>query len=141
MRVLGLDLGTKTCGIAITDSLKIVVNGIENYEYPNNDFNILINHLKQLMAKYKNDIETIVLGYPTRVNGDKTSWTLKVESFKALLEESFPNIKVTLYDERFSTIKATEHLKYTAELKASQIKKIKDKMSAVIILQEYLDFN
>ncbi|GHU48777.1 hypothetical protein FACS1894218_6630 [Bacilli bacterium] len=75
-------------------------------------------------------------------NGTKNERTYLVEEFKSLLDASVPkNIKLVLQDERFTTQKATGILKYEVGLKSSQIKKIKDKMSAVVILNEYLEIN
>jgi putative Holliday junction resolvase len=139
MRILGIDFGSKTMGLAITDSSKIIASSLENFEYKNNDLNICISKLKDLFKYYNNDIESIVIGYPLRLNGDKNPNTLLVEHFVELLKSNFPNTKIFLQDERFSTVRATEHLKYGAGLKNSKIKKIKDKMSAVFILDDFLN--
>jgi putative Holliday junction resolvase len=140
MRIIGLDLGTKTMGIAVTDSLKIIASGVENFEYPNNNTQLCINRILKLLDYYVNDVEMIVLGYPTNVNGTKNERTLYIERFFDLLKLSIPsNVQVKLYDEKYTTRIATGMLKYQAGLKNSQIKKIKDKMSAVAILQSYLD--
>jgi putative Holliday junction resolvase len=138
MRLIGLDLGKKTMGIAITDSLKIVANGIDNFIYKNEDLNECIIKLDQVFNKY-NDVETIVLGYPTRLNGNKCENTLLVEKFERMLVAHYGNkYKIVLQNEQFTTVRSTEILKYEFGLKSSKIKKIKDKMSAVIILEEYM---
>lgn len=139
MRAIGLDLGTKTLGIAITDSLKIIATGLENFEYSNWDLNICVNKIKQIFEKYSNDIDTIVLGKSKRSNDKPSEMTLLSDEFKRILEQNFKNVKVVQWNEAYSTINTTEMLKYQAGLKASKIKKIKDKMSAVYILQDYLD--
>jgi len=139
MRALGIDLGTKTMGLAITDSMKIIASGLENFSYQNQNLNICLKKISDLVVYYHNDLDTIVLGYPLNVNGSKNQQTLYVESFFQLLKDNFPKLNIVLQDERYSTINATGMLKYEAKLKSSQIKKIKDKMAAVIILQEYLD--
>jgi putative Holliday junction resolvase len=138
MRLIGIDLGTKTMGIAITDSMQIIASGLENFIYRNNDLNLCINKIKSLLVRYENDVSKIILGYPTNTSGKKTDQTFLVERFHNLLKNQI-NIPIELQDERFSTLKATGYLKYEAGLKSSQIKKIKDKMSAVIILDEYME--
>ena len=138
MRALGLDLGTKTLGIAISDSLKIIASGIENFLYSNNDFYECINQIKKIFDKYQNDIDTIVLGYPLNINGTKNERTLFVEDFHKKLNNVFPKMKIILSDERYTTRIATGMLK-NYSLKNSQIKKVKDKMSAIVILQSWLD--
>jgi putative Holliday junction resolvase len=101
MRLLGLDLGTKTMGIAITDSLQLTVRGLENFLYANEDITKPINKIKEYIATYK-DIEKIILGYPLKMNGEKSQFTLYVENFKKELEKCI-DTKVELYDERLST--------------------------------------
>jgi putative Holliday junction resolvase len=86
---------------------------------------------------YTNDVQAIILGYPTDVNGKKNSQTLLVEQFYNLLVQNI-SCKVIYHDERYSTKQATYDLKFNLGLKSSQIKKIKDKMSAVVILEDYL---
>ncbi len=141
MRAIGIDLGTKTMGIAMSDSLKIVASGLDNFEYPNNDLSICINKLQQVFEKYQNDIDTIVLGYPLGLKDQKTDMTLLVEKFSTLLKNDFPNVKLVHWDERNSTKQTTEFLKFNAGLKSSKIKKIKDKMSAVYILQDWITYH
>lgn len=137
MRALGLDLGTKTMGIAITDSNKIIASGVENFSYGKNDLMACINKIKKLMSLYNNNIDTIVLGYPLYPSGDKSPNCLLVDRCKQLIEANIKNVKVVLEDERYTTLEATGMLKELG-LKASQIKKIKDKMSAVVILEAWL---
>ncbi|MDR3330437.1 MAG: Holliday junction resolvase RuvX [Mycoplasmataceae bacterium] len=140
MRLLGIDLGTKTMGLAITDSIQMLASGLENFEYANNDLNICVNKINSLLSRYQNDVEKIILGYPTNVNNTKNERTLLVEQFYELLKRIVPtNIKIVLQDERYTTLKATGMMKFDVGLKSSQIKKIKDKMSAVVILQEYME--
>jgi putative Holliday junction resolvase len=142
MRLIGFDLGTKTMGIAITDSNQTIASGLENFTYNKNNLQMCLNKIQQLLKRYENDIAGIILGYPTNTNGTKNERTYLIEEFKALLDIGVPkNIKLVLQDERFTTQKATGMLKFEAGLKSSQIKKIKDKMSAVVILNEYLEIN
>jgi putative Holliday junction resolvase len=138
MRILGIDLGTKTMGLAITDNTITIVSSLLNFEFSSNNYLACINKLKVIDKEYKGEIKTIVLGYPTKMSGEKSDWTRTVEKFAASLKETFPDIEIKFQDERMTTITAVTFLKEEMGLRASQIKKIKDKMSAVVILQEYL---
>lgn len=138
MRKLGLDLGTKTCGFAISDELGIIATGLENFHYEQELMNQVIDRINYWLNKYNNQISTLVLGYPTNVyDGSKNARTLYIESFYELLKSNFADLKIVYVDERFSTKIATQRLK-ECNLKAAKIKKIKDKMSAVVILETYL---
>lgn len=136
MRALGLDLGTKTMGMAITDSNKKIASGLENFSYAKNDLMSCVNRIKKLFINYP-DIDVIVLGYPLYPSGDKSPNCLLVDKAKQLIEANIKNVEVVLEDERYTTIEATGMLKEIG-LKSSQIKKIKDKMSAVVILDSWL---
>lgn len=137
MRALGLDLGTKTMGIAITDSNKKIASGLENFSYGKNDLNACLNKIKKIFIDHNNDIDVIVLGYPLYPSGDKSPNCLLVDKLKELIEADI-NVRVVLEDERYTTLEATGMMKDIG-LKASQIKKIKDKMSAVVILNSWLE--
>ena len=134
MRALGLDLGTKSLGIAITDNKKTIVNGLENYFYSNCDLNLCIAKIKEIFHLYNYEIDTIVLGYPLYKSGDKSSQTIFVERFYDQLKENFKSVKIFLEDEKYSTVFAINSLKEIG-LKSSKIKKIKDKISAIFILK------
>lgn len=139
MRVLGIDLGSKTMGLAVTDSNQIIASALENFYYQNQDLNLCLNKMIQLVNYYKNDLSEIVLGYPLKNNHSKNPNTYLVEQFYEMLKNQFPYLKIILQDERYSTLKATYDLKFQAKLKSSKIKKIKDKMAAVVILEDYLE--
>lgn len=137
MRALGLDLGTKSLGIAITDNEKIVVNGLENYFYSNSNLDLCIAKIKKIFRLYHHEIDTIVLGYPLYKSGDKSLQTIFIEKFYDQLKKNFKSVKIFLEDEKYSTIFAIDSLKEIG-LKNSKIKKVKDKISAVIILKSWL---
>ncbi len=139
MRILGIDLGTETMGVAITDNTATIVSPLLNFEFSQNNYLACINKLKTIDKDYRSEIKIIVLGYPTKMSGEKSEWTRTVEKFASSLKEVFPSIDIKFQDERMTTIKAVTFLKEDMGLRASQIKKIKDKMSAVVILQEYLE--
>lgn len=142
MRKLGLDLGTKTCGFAISDELGILATGIENFEYQNNDFMAVVNRIEYWLNFYQHKVDEIIIGLPTNAfDGSTNPRTLLVQNFEIFLKEHLKEeLKIVLYDERFTTKIATNYLKQEAKLKMSQIKKVKDKMSAVVILTDYLSY-
>lgn len=142
MRKLGLDLGTKTCGFAISDELGILATGIENFEYQNNDFMAVVNRIEYWLNFYQHKVDEIIIGLPTNAfDGSANPRTLLVQNFEIFLKEHLKEeLKIVLYDERFTTKIATNYLKQEAKLKMSQIKKVKDKMSAVVILTDYLSY-
>lgn len=134
MRYLGLDLGTKTLGVAVSDITGTIATPLtilrhdENHEY-------LIEELKKIIDEKK--VETIVLGLPKNMNntiGERGEMAL---SFKEKLEKSI-NLPVILEDERLTT-KLAENILITADVSRKKRKKVIDKMAANIILQSYLD--
>lgn len=141
MRKIGLDLGSKTCGIAISDSNNIIATGIKNLHYQTNNYMQIINELKKIVKEYENEIDTFVLGFPTnQKNGSLNNSSYRSLHFKELLLNNFNDIEVVLFNENYSTVKAND-IMFEANLKASQRKKRVDKVAATIILQEYLDIN
>lgn len=141
MRKIGLDLGSRTCGICISDATNQIASGLCNFKYDNNNMMLIIQKLKQIVLEYEKEVDTFVLGYPTNnLNNTKVNSTLRVEKFKSLLETHFNGIKVVYVDENYSTSQATEYL-MQYDIKASQRKKIIDLVSSTIILQKYLDQN
>jgi putative Holliday junction resolvase len=72
MRILGIDLGTKTMGVAITDNTTTIVSPLLNFEFSQNNYLACINKLKTIDKDYRGEIKMIVLGYPTKMSGEKT---------------------------------------------------------------------
>ncbi|MGV2393297.1 UNVERIFIED_CONTAM: Holliday junction resolvase RuvX [Campylobacter lari] len=139
MRKLALDLGTKTCGFAISDILEISANGLETIRFDEKDFEKVILKIEEYIKSYQKTIDTFVLGYPLRSNGTKSERTMMVEDFAFVLKEKFPNIDVFLTDEYGTTIKAERTLK-DAKMSIKNTRRIKDTLSAVIILNEFLHY-
>lgn len=135
MRVLAIDYGTKNTGLAITDYSRILSSPLMTIS-ANNDEE-LINKLKKAIDSYLNEIDTIVVGYPLLLSGNKNTTTLKVEKFIELLKNNFKNINILTINEQFTTYAAQEDL-YDVGLGHKTIRKNKDKVSACIILDSYL---
>jgi putative holliday junction resolvase len=133
-RVFAIDLGTKRTGLAVTDPLKILANPLETIETGQ-----LMTYLKAYLAK--EDVETIVLGLPTRLNGQDNEMTPRVMKLKEELEKAFPEKKIALVDERFTSKMAMQSMIAMGSKKKDRIEKAGnlDKVSAAIILQSYLE--
>ena len=133
MRYLGLDLGTKTLGLALSDKLGIVATFYKNITYK--DINELITEIKEIIEKEK--VESLVLGLPKNMNnslGERAEETIK---FKELLEQATEK-EVHLEDERLTT-KVAESILINADVSRKKRKKVIDGLSAVVILQSFLD--
>ncbi|QJG67021.1 Holliday junction resolvase RuvX [Mycoplasma phocoenae] len=137
MRKLSLDLGTRTCGFAITDSDCILATGLDNYRFEENNFSKVVEQVKFYIEKYK-DIDTLVLGHPLRSNNTKSERTLMVEEFKIILENEF-KLPVVLVNEHSST-KAAEDILIQVGYTRKKRKGVKDKLAAQLILEDYLNY-
>ena len=135
MKKLGLDLGNKTLGIAISDELNFLARGLETYRFGEQEFNNALNHTLELVNKHNIDI--IVLGFPKNMDGTIGEQGKISQQFKKNLE-AMMDIKVVLWDERL-TSKMASNMMIKQNLKRKKRKKDIDKMAAVIILQGYLD--
>jgi putative holliday junction resolvase len=134
MKYLGLDLGTKTLGIALSDKLGIIATPYKILRH-NENYKSLINPLKDIIDE--NNIDIIVLGFPKNMNntiGPRAEHTLK---FKDLLIEKLQK-EVFLQDERLSTKQANDTL-ILNDTSRKKRKNVVDKMAATIILQTFLD--
>lgn len=134
-KVLGLDLGSKTCGIAMSDALGMIAHGVETFRFEENQYKIAAKHVFEIVKE--NGIRTIVLGFPKHMNGDIGERAQISIEFKEMLEKMM-DINVVLVDERLSTVVAENQLIF-ANVKRKIRKKVIDKMAAVTILQGYLD--
>ena len=134
-RLLGLDLGTRTCGIAVSDPMGIIASGYENYRFRENDFENALMHIKEVCDKM--NIEKIIIGLPKHMNGDFGEKCELVLAFKEKLEK-LTNLEVITVDERWTTVIANRRL-LDADLSRKKRKEVIDKMAAVEILQGYLN--
>lgn len=135
MKVIGLDLGTRTLGVAISDRTNTIATFYANIRFMENDYASALTSLSKIIQEEK--IEMIVLGLPKNMNnsvGESARRTLK---FKDTLEENF-QLPVVMQDERLSTIEATNYL-IEANLSRKKRRRKVDGVAATIILQTYLD--
>lgn len=134
-RILGLDLGTKTIGIAMTDELGLAAHGYETFRFEEFNYKKAREHVIGLCQKF--DIEEVALGIPYYASGDISPRAESCLRFKDDLLKLNPNLKITMIDESYSTIEADELLK-EQNLSYYKRKEIIDEMAAVVILNRYL---
>lgn len=132
-RILGLDLGQKTIGVAISDPLGFTAQGLTTIRRSNKEKDI--EDLKKICDDYK--VETIVIGLPKNMNGTIGPSGELAMAFGKLIEEEF-KIEVKFWDERLTTVAAHKAM-LEADLSRSKRKKIVDKVASTYILQGYLD--
>ena len=135
-KIMGLDLGSKTLGIAVSDALGMIAHGVETFRFPNEQNHLAVKRVKELCEK--ENIRTIVLGLPKHMNGDVGIRGEISIDFKSKLEKAIEGIKVILVDERLTT-KVAESSLIFADASRKKRKQVIDKMAAVTILQGYLD--
>lgn len=133
MRYLGLDLGARSLGLALSDKLGVVATFYANLRYEDEDK--LIEQLKEIILK--ENVECLVLGLPKNMNNSYGFRAQETLEFKEKLE-AVTNIPVELEDERLTTSLANQVL-IKADMSRKKRKAVKDGVSAVIILQSYLD--
>ena len=137
MRKLGIDYGDARVGIAITDLLGITVQGLETINRNNSD-KIVLKRLEEIVQEY--DIDTIIVGMPFNLKGEKTVRAIKTEEFIHKLKCKFSKIKIDYIDERLTTVQAHKTMN---DLNINKFKKkqIVDTISAVYILETYINRN
>lgn len=136
MRIMGLDYGSKTVGVAISDPLCITAQGIETIDRKEeNKLRKTLARIEELAKEY--EVDRIVLGFPKNMNntiGDRAEKTLE---FKEMLERR-TGLSVIMWDERLTTVEAERTL-IESKVRRENRKKYVDKIAAVFILQGYLD--
>jgi putative Holliday junction resolvase len=138
LRILGLDYGDKTVGVAVSDEFGWTAQGLEIIRRNNPaEYKQSLGRIAEIIDEYK--IEKIVLGYPKNMNGTEGSRCEKTIAYKTRLEKRFKDIEVILWDERLSTVAADRYL-LEASLSHDKRKSVIDKMAAVFILQGYLNY-
>ena len=133
MRIMSLDVGSRTIGIACSDALLMTAQGIETIRRTSleKDF----NRLQELIAEY--EVHELVVGMPKNMNGTKGERAEKTEEFVEKMKEVI-DLPVTYWDERLSTVMAERQL-IAADVSRKKRKSVIDKMAAAVILQGYLD--
>ena len=135
MRIMGLDFGSKTVGVAVSDPLGITAQGVEIVRRKSpNKLRQTLARIEELIREY--DVEELVLGYPKNMNGTEGERCEKTREFKELLEKR-TGLPVALWDERLTTVAADRSM-MEAGLGRYERKEYVDEIAAVFILQGYM---
>ena len=132
-RILSIDYGKKRTGLAVTDPLRIIASALTTVE---------TKELEKYLADYfsKNDVDIIVLGKPSQMNGQPSETMRYIEPLAGRLRHAYPDKQVVLYDERFTSVMAHRTILESGIGKmARRDKALVDRISATIILQSYMD--
>ena len=136
MRILGLDYGSRTVGVAVSDAMGWTAQSLETISRKEeNKLRKTLARIEALVKEY--EVETIVLGYPKHMNNEEGDRCAKTEEFKEMLERR-TGLPVILQDERMSTMSA-ERILMEGGVRRENRKEFVDKMAAAFILQTYLD--
>ncbi|MEN6412580.1 MAG: Holliday junction resolvase RuvX [Veillonellales bacterium] len=134
MRILALDVGDKTIGVAASDELLLTAQGVEVIRRTGRKKDVL--RLRELIAAYESDV--LVIGLPKNMNGTIGARCELVQKFAESLMKEFPQVSIQFWDERLSTVAAEKSL-IAADVSRTKRRRVIDKMAAVFILQGYLD--
>ncbi|ACJ77757.1 Holliday junction resolvase RuvX [Bacillus paranthracis] len=135
MRILGLDVGTKTVGVAISDEMGWTAQGLETIKINEERGQFGFDRISELVKQY--DVDKIVVGLPKNMNGTIGPRGEACQQFAENLRELL-QLDVVMWDERLSTM-AAERLLISADVSRKKRKQVIDKMAAVVILQGFLD--
>jgi putative Holliday junction resolvase len=134
-RILALDYGRKRTGIAVTDPLRIIATGLDTVS-SSEVFEFLTNYTR------REKVDTIVVGYPVQMDNSPSEAVHYIDPFVRELRKRFPSLEIILADERFTSKMATRAMiEAGAKKKQRQDKAMIDKISAVIILQSFMEAN
>ena len=135
MRTLSIDYGEARVGIAITDPLGITAQGLETIHHDNND-KIILKRLEEIFCEY--EVDTIVVGMPINLKGEKTVRAEKTENFIHKLKCKFNKMNIVSVDERLTTVQAHKTMNYL-NVNKNKKRDIVDTISAVYILENYIN--
>lgn len=136
MRVMGLDFGSKTTGVAVSDALGITAQGVETITRPDaNKLRRTCARIEELIREY--EVEKIVLGYPLNMNDTEGERVEKTREFKTMLERR-TGLPVILWDERLTTVEADQILMESGVRRENR-KAVIDKIAAVLILESWMN--
>ena len=134
MRILGLDLGTRTLGISVSDATGLIATPVKTIRFEEGNYESSLKELEELIKYY--DVKELVLGLPKNMNGSMGFASERSLNYKTLLESKF-NLKVHLVDERLTTVQA-EKILLNQDKSRKKRKKVIDNIASSIILETYL---
>ena len=135
MRYLGIDLGSKTVGIAMSDPTLTIASTFKTIFFSNEDYKSTIDEIKQIVNDY--DVKKIIIGLPKNMNNTLGERAIITTEYKKLLEENI-NVPVVMFDERLTSVISNQVL-IEADLSRKKRKKKVDSVAAQVILQDYLN--
>ena len=135
MRIIALDVGTKTVGVAISDLSGFLASPLITLRFESEDYDHALDQIEALLKEYP--VNAIILGYPKHMNGSIGDGGRRSEFFKEEIEK-FTSVPVILWDERLTTVSAHKSL-MQSNMRNEKRKKVVDQVAAVTMLQEYLD--
>lgn len=136
MRIMGLDVGSKTVGVAISDPLGFTAQGLEIIKTDEESGNFGFDRLAELVKEYK--VDKFVVGLPKNMNNTSGPRVEASQVYGDKITELF-NLPVEYQDERLTTVQAERMLVEQADISRGKRKKVIDKLAAQLILQNYLD--
>ena len=132
-QILAVDFGKKRCGLAATDDLRIIASGLDTVET-----SVLMDYLKKYFEK--NTVDEVVIGLPTDLKGNMSEVEQDIQKFIEEFKNEFPEVLVVRFDERFTSKIASYFISQSGKNKKQrQEKGLIDKVSATLILQQYLE--
>ena len=134
MRILGLDLGSVTCGVSVSDAHGMIARAYKTVRFAEEDYDSAYEQITSIMEELQ--VHKVVLGLPKHMNGDVGIRGEISIAFKERLEQT--GVEVVLWDERLTTV-AAEKILIAADVSRKKRKKVIDQMASVQILQSYLD--
>ncbi len=132
-RIVAIDYGRKRCGIAVTDNLQLIANGLTTVSSAE-----LVNYLRDYSSR--ETVDLFIIGYPKQMNNEVSENMKYIDAFVSHLKRIIPYIPIQYYDERFTSLLAQKAMvEGGVKKKKRQDKALVDEISAVIILQSYLE--
>ncbi len=132
-QILAVDFGKKRCGLAATDDLRIIASGLDTVET-----SVLMEYLRKYFEK--NSVDEVVIGLPTDLKGNMSEVEEDIQKFIEEFKNEFPEVSVVRFDERFTSKIASYFISQSGKNKKQrQEKGLIDKVSATLILQQYLE--
>ncbi|MBE6124826.1 MAG: Holliday junction resolvase RuvX [Erysipelotrichaceae bacterium] len=134
-KVMGLDLGARTCGVALSDIMGMIASPVETIRFAEDDYETACGRVVELIKA--NNVKKVVLGLPKHMNGDVgVRGEISIKFKEMLLEKA--DVEVILWDERLTTVSAQKSM-IASNMNRKKRHRMVDTMAAVIILQGYLD--
>ena len=132
-QILAVDFGKKRCGLAATDDLRIIASGLDTVET-----SVLMEFLRNYFSE--NSVDEVVIGLPTDLKGNMSEVEQDIQKFIEEFKNEFPEVSVVRFDERFTSKIASYFISQSGKNKKQrQEKGLIDKVSATLILQQYLE--